>query len=103
MEHIEKICSLGSRLFFISICSIRIRSRKLDIFEKPLRYISNPYVLVNTGRFPTPVYPEGHLPARAKKSKEGWQRQSQLLTDLLLYEGHPVAQSRTTDQQIPRS
>ena len=33
MEHIEQICSLDSKLFFISICSIRIRSRKWDIFK----------------------------------------------------------------------
>ena len=29
MEHIEKVCSLESELFLITICSIRI----LDIFE----------------------------------------------------------------------
>ena len=37
-------CSLDSKLFFTSICSIRIRSRKWDIFEKPLQHSSNPYV-----------------------------------------------------------
>ena len=35
-EHLESACSLESRLFFISICSIRIPSRNRDIFEKPL-------------------------------------------------------------------
>ena len=39
------ICSLESKLFFIFICSIRIRSRKWDIVEKPLQHISNPYNL----------------------------------------------------------
>ena len=33
MEHIEPICSLEFELTLISICSIRIRSRKSDIFE----------------------------------------------------------------------
>ena len=33
-EHIESICSLGSKLSFMSICSIRIRSTKQDILEK---------------------------------------------------------------------
>ena len=28
MEHIDSICSLDSELFFISICSVRIRHRK---------------------------------------------------------------------------
>ena len=44
MEDIEKICSLESTLLFISICSVRIRSRKEDIFEKPLQLNSNPSV-----------------------------------------------------------
>ena len=35
MEHIELICSLESGLTLISICSIRIHSRKGDIVEKP--------------------------------------------------------------------
>ena len=33
MEHIQWICSLESQLFFISICSIRTRSRNRVIFE----------------------------------------------------------------------
>ena len=33
MEHIDKICSPESELFFISICSVRIRSRKRDILK----------------------------------------------------------------------
>ena len=43
-EHIGKICSSESTLLFISICSVRIRSRKEDIFEKPLQLNSNPSV-----------------------------------------------------------
>ena len=34
MEHIERICSLESELTLMSICSVRIPSRKWDIFEK---------------------------------------------------------------------
>ena len=33
MEYIEPICSLESKLTFISICSIRIRSRTRDIVK----------------------------------------------------------------------
>ena len=44
-EHKEKIRSLGSKLFFILICSIRICFTKWIIFEKTLQYISKPYVL----------------------------------------------------------
>ena len=36
MEHIQLIGSLESELYFVSICSIRIRSRILDIIEKRL-------------------------------------------------------------------
>ena len=36
MEDIKWICSLESYQFFISICSIRNRSRKWDIDEKPV-------------------------------------------------------------------
>ena len=35
MEHIELTCSSNSKLFFISICSIRVCSKKYDIIEKP--------------------------------------------------------------------
>ena len=35
VEHIESVCSLESVLYFISICSVRIRSKKRDIFKKP--------------------------------------------------------------------
>ena len=35
MEHIELNCSFDSKVFFLSLCSIRIRSRKWDIFKKP--------------------------------------------------------------------
>ena len=35
MEHIEPNCSCDCKLFFDSICSIGICSRKRDIFEKP--------------------------------------------------------------------
>ena len=42
MEHIEMVCSLEFELFFISICSIRIRSRKRDIFKIPHQLNSNP-------------------------------------------------------------
>ena len=45
MEHIDEICSYESKLFNISICSIRIRYRKRDIGEKPLQYISDPNVM----------------------------------------------------------
>ena len=45
MEHIKKICSLESKLFFISICFIKIRPRKWDIIQKLLQHIFNPYVL----------------------------------------------------------
>ena len=41
MEYIESICSLESKLFLISICSIRNPSRNRDIFEK-LQHISDP-------------------------------------------------------------
>ena len=34
MEHIDIICSLESKLFFVCICSVRIRSRNRDIAEK---------------------------------------------------------------------
>ena len=34
MENIEKTCSLKPKLFLISMCSIRIRSRNPDIEEK---------------------------------------------------------------------
>ena len=34
MENIEPICSLKSKLFFDSICSFRVYSRKRDIFQK---------------------------------------------------------------------
>ena len=34
MEHIEWVCSLESKLFLVSICSIRIPSRNGDIPEK---------------------------------------------------------------------
>ena len=35
MKHIESICSLESKLFFDSICSIRIRSRSQDKIDFP--------------------------------------------------------------------
>ena len=41
MGHVEKKVSLDSKLQIGSICSIRMRSRKQDIFEKP--FISNSY------------------------------------------------------------
>ena len=47
MKHIDWICSLESKLFFISICSIRTRSRNRDIVEKPQlisTYFSGVYV-----------------------------------------------------------
>ena len=46
IEQIELICSLQSRLTFLSICSIRIRSRNRDIFKKPLQLNSSPYVSI---------------------------------------------------------
>ena len=52
LKHIEWICSLDRKLFFMSIYSIRIRSRKGDIFEKPLHHISEPYVLALKMQFP---------------------------------------------------
>ena len=33
--HIQPICSLGSKLFFVYICSIRIMARTWDIIKKP--------------------------------------------------------------------
>ena len=36
LEIIGSFCSLESRLFFDSVCSIRIHSRNRDNFEKPL-------------------------------------------------------------------
>ena len=45
MEFIELICSLESELTFISTCSIRIHSRKWNIFEKLEQLISNPPVV----------------------------------------------------------
>ena len=44
MKHIEFMYSLKYKLLFIWICSIRIRSRKRDIFERPQQHISNFYV-----------------------------------------------------------
>ena len=44
MEHLESICSLESRLTLMFTCSLRIRSRKRNIFEKPRQLNSNPYV-----------------------------------------------------------
>ena len=41
MEHIELIFSLESELTFLSICSIRNRSRKCDIVQKPPQLIYN--------------------------------------------------------------
>ena len=35
MDNIEYTSSLESNLLLISVCSIRIRSRKWDFFEKP--------------------------------------------------------------------
>ena len=40
------VFSLECDLTFISICSIKICSRKQDIVEKPLQYISNPMYIV---------------------------------------------------------
>ena len=45
MENIELVCSLGFELTLISICSIRNRSRKWDVFEKPLQRNFNPFVI----------------------------------------------------------
>ena len=47
MEHIKPICSVQSKLSFISTCSVRIRSRNRDIVEKLqliLTYFSGVYV-----------------------------------------------------------
>ena len=44
IEHVETIYSLESKLFFISLSSIRTHSRKYGIFEKPLQHISNLYI-----------------------------------------------------------
>ena len=44
MEHTDMKISLESKLQISSICSLRIRSRKLDIFEKPQHLSSNPSV-----------------------------------------------------------
>ena len=44
MEHIDMKNRLDSKLKIYSICSFRIRSRKRDIFEKPLQHNSNPSV-----------------------------------------------------------
>ena len=41
MEHVQKKVSLDSKLQIGSICSIRIRSRKQDIFGK--LFVSNSY------------------------------------------------------------
>ena len=41
MEHIDLFWSLESKVFFVSICSIGIISRKLDILEKPLQLKTN--------------------------------------------------------------
>ena len=45
MEHKDINYSLDSKLQIVSICSIRIRSRKLDMVEKPEQLIFNPSVL----------------------------------------------------------
>ena len=44
MEHIESICSMDCKLFSVFICSIRIRYRKRDIFEKLLQLFFNLYL-----------------------------------------------------------
>ena len=44
MEHIERICSLDSKLLFILIYSIRNSSREWDIFEKPGQLSFNDYI-----------------------------------------------------------
>ena len=49
MEHVELICRSDSKLFSISISSIRIHSRKRDISEKPLQHIPNPLVSLTSG------------------------------------------------------
>ena len=46
MEHIESKYSLHSKLFFVSICSIRIRSRTRDIIEISERYSSETISIV---------------------------------------------------------
>ena len=43
MECIDMKNSLDSKLQICSICSVRIRSRKWDIFEKPLKHNWNRY------------------------------------------------------------
>ena len=63
MEHIELICSLESKLTLMSICSIRIRSRKRDIIQKPILKSNflNPFEEPNsTTTIPAPPTPEHH-------------------------------------------
>ena len=45
MEHIDMKNNLDSKLQLYSVYSIRILSRKLDIFEKPQQLNSNPCML----------------------------------------------------------
>ena len=37
--------TLEFKLYFISLCSIKTRSKKRDIFGKPLQHNFNPYVV----------------------------------------------------------
>ena len=47
-EHIYYICRIGSKLFFLSICFVRVRSSTRDISEKPQHII---YIEFSHGRF----------------------------------------------------
>ena len=47
-EHIYYICRIGSKLFFLSICFVRVRSSTRDISEKPQHII---YTEFSHGRF----------------------------------------------------
>ena len=48
LEYVESIVSINSKLYFYSICSIRIYSRNRDIFEKPRQLISYPPVKIKS-------------------------------------------------------
>ena len=50
VEPTEQICSLESKLFFITICSTRVRSRKRDIFTKPIQRIIGTFRLLTDER-----------------------------------------------------
>ena len=70
IEHIDTKSSVDSKLQIYSICSIRTRSRKQDILEKPQQLNSNPsvvtiYTLVS---IPSPLKQVALLPGKNEKS-----------------------------------